>query len=96
MKRHLETVSEIQEVGIWIRVSTEDQARGESPDQHERRARAYAEAKGWRVLELPQAFQKWLNGYVVLNGNCRIQAPAFSRFFQLRSEEGRGYKERVQ
>lgn len=52
MKRQLETVSEILEVGIWIRVSTEDQARGESPDHHERRARAYAEAKGWKVLEL--------------------------------------------
>src|SRR6187399_609150 len=39
-------------VGIWIRVSTEDQARGESPEHHERRARAYAEAKGWTVLEL--------------------------------------------
>ena len=36
-------------VGIWIRVSTEDQAKGESPEHHERRARAYAEAKGWHV-----------------------------------------------
>ncbi len=39
-------------VGIWIRVSTEDQARGESPEHHERRARAYAEAKGWEVREV--------------------------------------------
>ncbi|WP_374652271.1 recombinase family protein [Dongia sp.] len=39
-------------VGIWIRVSTEDQARGESPAHHERRARLYAEAKGWKVCEL--------------------------------------------
>jgi site-specific DNA recombinase len=39
-------------VGIWIRVSTEDQARGESPEHHEKRARAYAEAKGWCVAEL--------------------------------------------
>lgn len=38
-------------VGIWIRVSTEDQARSESPEHHERRARAYAEAKGWTVVE---------------------------------------------
>jgi site-specific DNA recombinase len=38
-------------VGIWIRVSTEDQARGESPEHHEKRARLYAEAKGWDVLE---------------------------------------------
>lgn len=41
-----------KEVGIWVRVSTEDQARGESPEHHERRARAYAEAKGWRVVEM--------------------------------------------
>ena len=26
-------------VGIWIRVSTEDQAQGESPQHHEQRAR---------------------------------------------------------
>ena len=39
-------------VGIWIRVSTEDQARGESPDHHERRARYYAESKGWSVKEV--------------------------------------------
>ena len=41
----------IKEVGIWIRVSTEDQARGDSPEHHEKRALAYAEAKGWRVVE---------------------------------------------
>ena len=39
-------------VGIWIRVSTEDQARGESPEHHERRARYYAESKGWTVKEV--------------------------------------------
>ena len=39
-------------VGIWIRVSTEDQVRGESPEHHEKRARAYAEAKGWDVVEV--------------------------------------------
>ncbi len=36
-------------VGIWIRVSTEDQVKGESPETHEKRARLYAEAKGWEV-----------------------------------------------
>ncbi|MGC3990839.1 MAG: recombinase family protein [Chthoniobacteraceae bacterium] len=41
-----------QPVGIWIRVSTEDQARGESPEHHERRARHYAEMKGWTVKEI--------------------------------------------
>lgn len=40
------------QVGIWIRVSTEDQARGESPKNHEHRARMYAELKGWSVVEL--------------------------------------------
>jgi site-specific DNA recombinase len=39
-------------VGIWIRVSTEDQAEGESPEHHERRARMYAEVKEWRVREV--------------------------------------------
>src|SRR3990172_8793551 len=39
-------------VGIWIRVSTEDQAKGESPEHHERRARMYAESKGWHVREV--------------------------------------------
>jgi site-specific DNA recombinase len=39
-------------IGIWIRVSTEDQAQGESPAHHEHRARAYAESKGWHVSEV--------------------------------------------
>lgn len=39
-------------VGIWIRVSTEEQVQGESPEHHERRARAYAEAKGWHIVEV--------------------------------------------
>jgi site-specific DNA recombinase len=39
-------------VGIWIRVSTEDQAQGESPQHHLHRARAYAESKGWTVREV--------------------------------------------
>ena len=39
-------------VGIWIRVSTEDQAAGESPKIHEARARQYALAKAWSVVEV--------------------------------------------
>jgi site-specific DNA recombinase len=39
-------------VGIWIRVSTEDQAKGESPEHHEKRARAYAEVRFWNVREV--------------------------------------------
>ncbi len=39
-------------VGIWIRVSTEDQAKGESPEHHEKRARYYAESKGWNIKQV--------------------------------------------
>lgn len=41
-----------KKVGIWIRVSTEDQAKGESPEHHEKRARMYAEVKGWQVVKV--------------------------------------------
>ena len=36
-------------VGIWIRVSTQDQARGESPQNHKFRAEQYAAFKEWNV-----------------------------------------------
>lgn len=39
-------------IGIWIRVSTEDQAKGESPEHHEKRGRLYAESKGWNVTTI--------------------------------------------
>ena len=39
-------------VGIWIRVSTEDQANGDSPEHHEERAKSYAKSRGWQVKEL--------------------------------------------
>ena len=39
-------------VGIWIRVSSEDQARGESPAHHLERARAYAIARSWTIKEV--------------------------------------------
>ncbi len=39
-------------VGIWIRVSTEDQVKGDSPEHHERRCRSYAESRGWNVREV--------------------------------------------
>lgn len=41
-----------KDVGIWIRVSTDDQAKGESPEHHQQRAKMYAELKGWRVIEI--------------------------------------------
>jgi site-specific DNA recombinase len=47
-----ENIALNKSVGIWIRVSTEDQARGESPAHHEERARAYAKSRGWQVKEL--------------------------------------------
>jgi site-specific DNA recombinase len=46
------SVPETKSVGIWIRVSTEDQAQGESPEHHLARARAYATVKGWTVKEV--------------------------------------------
>lgn len=45
-------MSERKNVGIWIRVSTEDQAKGESPENHLKRARFYAESKDWHVEEV--------------------------------------------
>lgn len=51
MRKHT-AKEEIKQVGIWIRVSTEDQAKGESPEHHEQRARFYAQAKGWIVNEV--------------------------------------------
>src|SRR5882762_3490067 len=39
-------------VGIWIRVSTEDQAQGDSPQHHEQRARDYAKFNSWEVREV--------------------------------------------
>jgi site-specific DNA recombinase len=38
-------------VGIWLRVSTEDQVKGESLEHHEKRARMYCEARGWSIVE---------------------------------------------
>ncbi len=41
-----------RQVGVWIRVSSENQAQGDSPKHHEHRARAYATAKNWEVCEV--------------------------------------------
>lgn len=39
-------------VGIWVRVSTDMQVEGESPEHHEQRARYYIQAKeGWQIME---------------------------------------------
>jgi site-specific DNA recombinase len=52
MKQRYPHNREMKSVGLWIRVSTLDQAEGESPEHHERRARYYAESKGWFVREV--------------------------------------------
>lgn len=39
-----------KKIAIWIRVSTEDQAKGESPEHHEKRARLYAESQDWEIV----------------------------------------------
>jgi site-specific DNA recombinase len=39
-------------VGVWIRVSTEDQAKGESPEHHIARAREYAKWNNWTIREI--------------------------------------------
>lgn len=57
-------------VGIWLRVSTEDQARGESPQHHEARARAYAAAKGWTVATVYN-LGGWSGKTVKDNPECR-------------------------
>lgn len=44
--------AERKAVGIWVRVSTDEQVETESPEHHERRARMYAEAKGWEVVKV--------------------------------------------
>src|SRR3989449_8864655 len=52
MKMPLPAAMDLKKVGIWIRVSTEDQAQGESPEHPLARARAYAAGKGWTVQEV--------------------------------------------
>ena len=41
-----------RKVGIWIRVSTEEQAKGEAPEHHLERAKMFAQAKGWQIAEV--------------------------------------------
>lgn len=50
--RSPETIQKAKNVGIWIRVSTDDQAQGDSPEHHEQRAREYAKFNGWSVKEV--------------------------------------------
>jgi site-specific DNA recombinase len=52
MKDNSFSKSESKNIGIWIRVSTEDQAQGDSPEHHLERAKSYAAARGWTVKEI--------------------------------------------
>ncbi len=54
-----------KQAGIWIRVSTEDQAKGESPEHHEMRVRMYAEIKDWDVVAVYHL--EAVSGKTVLN-----------------------------
>lgn len=42
---------DVRAVGVWIRVSTDDQAQGDSPTIHKARAEQYAQFKGWQIVE---------------------------------------------
>jgi len=46
--------NEGKKIGIWIRVSTDLQVQGESPEIHIERAKMYAELKKWDVVETYQ------------------------------------------
>src|SRR5260370_23351775 len=52
MKENIRLNGESKNIGIYIRVSTEDQAQGDSPEHHEERARSYAKSRGWTVKEV--------------------------------------------
>src|ERR1035438_10014442 len=52
MKENRAHAEPIKQVGIWIRVSTEEQGQGDSALHHETRARHFAAAKGWNVREV--------------------------------------------
>jgi hypothetical protein len=62
-------------VGIWIRVSTEDQAHGESPEHHERRAQFYAEGVESQRGLPPRSGQREITSRTVPN----VAAPPFSQ-----------------
>lgn len=67
-------LGEKKRVGIWIRVSTDLKSQEESPEHHEKRARYYAEAKGWLVCEVYS-----LEG---VSGKSVIEHPETKRMMQ--------------
>lgn len=51
-ENHLRANGGRKRVGVWIRVSTDEQAQGDSPEHHRLRAQAYADSKTWEVCEV--------------------------------------------
>lgn len=45
-------MSQKKNIGIWIRVSTDMQVQGDSPEHHEKRAKLYSESRGWNVVTI--------------------------------------------
>mgnify|MGYP006147848271 FL=1 len=45
-------MSKKKKIGVWIRVSTEDQKQGESPKVHLERAKLYAELHDYEIKEV--------------------------------------------
>jgi len=56
----------MDKVGIWIRVSTEDQAKGDTTEIHEARARNYAKFNEWEVVE-PKYDLSGVSGKTIIN-----------------------------
>ena len=64
-------------VGIWIRVSTEDQANGDSPEHHRIRAKSYATAKGMHWTPSMDA-RKWWPRSSLTGDIAPVTVPLFS------------------
>lgn len=60
-------MSKKKPIGVWIRVSTEDQKQGESPKVHLERARLYAELHGYEIKEIYDL--SGISGKTVINTN---------------------------
>lgn len=67
-------MAQVKNIGIWIRVSTEDQAKGESPQHHEERGRAYAKINDWEITTVYH-----LEG---VSGKSVMQHPEAQRMMQ--------------
>jgi len=52
MKDKKDEIISPKNVGVWIRVSSDEQAKGDSPEHHLERARARAASQGWTIKEV--------------------------------------------